>query len=185
MEDKVYKLLIVLSVVMALVTAGSFLLVGPKSASFLMLLIFVALLVLSIQMHKKYGKDVVDFTCSVDASKHLKPGEPVNYSAQITAKAAFTLNSLSVTILSKFTSDSGVTYTEHKERKIHVQNKQYTIGNVEKIEGSFILPRKERLFAARHSWEIVFHCDVKSALDKKETIQLKNIELAQVIWDAL
>jgi hypothetical protein len=188
MEDKIYKVVVALTVVAALAIPLFWFIGGTlKPVAFISIAAFIVLLGITIWMNMKLGKDVMDLKCAVapPPAKEFKPGDTVNYTAEFATKEPFELERFSVRIVATYNGEKGQTQVAHKEKRVHLENKHYVTGNVEKMQGSFKLPDNANLFGARHSWTLVFHCEIKSILDKTETIEFIKNDKSLPFWDAV
>jgi hypothetical protein len=183
MEDKIYKLLMWLTISLAVLALITFIIHIPQPVPLALLAAFVVMLIVTIMVGVKMNKNVMDFKCAIeDLEKDYKPGDTVSYNAEFTAKASFELIKFSVTIIGSFHGQDLVR-TEHKEQKVHLEKKSYTIGNEEKIQGSFILPENPNMYGPRHSYKLIFRAEVKSSLDTEETIEFINNDKSLLLWD--
>jgi hypothetical protein len=184
MEDRLFKALMALTVIAVLAAVGGYFLLGSKAL--VLAPVALVLLFVTVRMHSVFSKDVVDMTCAILKSESaFIPGGNVKYTVDITPKAPFEATRLHVLIVASFRSDSGAVFTEHTESQIYAQNKKFIPGGPENYEGNFVIPDKDRLFGPLHSWNITFTCEIKSALDKKDCITLKDASMATLLWDAL
>lgn len=187
MEDKIIKALTALVVLLVVVIpAGYFLKIVSMPILAGMMAVLAVLGFALFRLIAKFGKSVLDMKCGVtDPPEKFNAGDTVRYFADLSCVAPCEMTRFSVKIFASYLTESGVTMKSHTETAVHIENKRYVPGAAEKIQGSFKLPDDKRMFTPRHSWFLEFRCEIKSGMDKVETLEFIKNDKSLPFWDSI